>query len=257
MKQALVIANWKMNKTLEDARLFIRTLRDTFEKEKNVTIVILVPYPYIADLSLFCRESNIYIGAENMFHDEWGAYTGEVSAPMLACVGCSYVMLGHSFRRDYFGEDDEEINRRFLIALKHEIIPAVCIGETIEEKNAGMMNKVLERQVKKCFNGVKKGQCFLIIYEPRWAIGTGVTPPREEIGKTHLYIKERVLEYYGKEVAEFVPVVYGGSVQSQNVFTIYSQKGVDGVGFGGCSLDIECFSDAIAHAIRAYREHNV
>ncbi len=254
MKKALVIANWKMNKTLEEARLFIRTIRDAFEKEKSVTIVILVPYPYIAALSSFCRGSNIDIGAENMFHDEWGKYTGEVSAPMLACVGCAYVMLGHSFRRGYFGEDDEEINRRFLIALKHEIIPVVCIGETIEEKNAGIMNTVLGRQVKKCFNGVKKDQYFWIIYEPRWAIGTGVTPQLEEIGKTHLDIKELVLEYYGKEIAERVPVVYGGSVQSQNVFDIYSQKGVDGVGFGGCSLDIECFSDAIAHAVRAYKD---
>jgi triosephosphate isomerase len=252
MKKALILANWKMNKTLEEARSFIQNIRNAFGKEKSITIVILVPYPYIAALSSYCKGSNIYIGAENMFHDEWGKYTGEVSAPMLACIGCTYVMLGHSFRREYFGEDDEELNHRFLLALKYHITPIMCIGETKEEKNSGVMNKVLERQVKKCFDGVKKDQFFWINYEPRWAIGTGIIPPLEEIAKTHLLIKKLLFRYYGKEIAERVPIVYGGSVQSQNVFHIYSQKGVDNVGFGGCSLDLECFSNAITHAVHAY-----
>lgn len=253
MSEAIILANWKMNKTLEEAKSFVRNMIDAFGKEQYVRIVILAPYPYIGFLSEMCEGTTVSIGAENMFHDEWDKYTGEVSAPMLAGVGCKYVMLGHSFRRGYFGEDDSEINRRCLVALRYDITPIVCIGETIEEKNSGVMREVLERQVKVCFRGVriKNDQIFWVIYEPRWAIGTGVTPPFEEIGRIHLYIKELLMKYYGAEIARGVPVVYGGSVQSENVFRIYSQEGVGGVGFGGCSLDIGCFSDAIESAIRA------
>jgi triosephosphate isomerase len=253
MSETIILANWKMNKTLEEAKVFVRSIIDSFSKEQYVRIVILAPYPYIGYLSDMSEGTTVSIGAENMFHDEWGKYTGEVSAPMLASVGGKYVMLGHSFRREYFGEDDSEINQRVLAALRHDITPIVCIGETIEEKNSGVMREVFERQVKVCFRGVrlKKDQNFWVIYEPRWAIGTGITPPFEEIGRTHLYIKELLTKYYGAEIARGVPVVYGGSVQSKNVFRIYSQDGVDGVGFGGCSLVLECFSDAIISAIRA------
>jgi triosephosphate isomerase len=256
MGEAVILANWKMNKTLDEAKVFVKRLLESFGNECSVKIVILAPHPLIGHLSLMCENTNISIGAENMFHNEWGSYTGEVSAPMLASIGCKYVMLGHSFRRDYFKEDDEEINRRFLLALQHNIIPIVCIGETIEEKKERLVREVLERQVKFCFRGVvlKQHQTFWINYEPRWAIGTGVTPPCEEIGELHLYIKELLLKHYGSTVGERIPIVYGGSVQSENVFRIYSQKGVDGVGFGKCSLDFSCFSNAIVNAMRARKQ---
>jgi triosephosphate isomerase len=253
MSEAVILANWKMNKTFEEAKDFVGKIVSSFGREQYVRIVILAPHPYIGYLSDMCGGTTVSIGAENMFHDDWGKYTGEVSAPMIASVGCKYVMLGHSFRRGYFGEDDSEINRKFLVALRYNITPIVCIGETIEEKNSGAMHDVLERQVKVCFREAKpeSGGAFWINYEPRWAIGTGVTPPFEEIGRIHLYIKKLLTKYYGAETAGRVPVLYGGSVRSKNVFRIYSQDGVDGVGFGGCSLDFECFSEAIVNAIRA------
>jgi len=247
----IVLANWKMNKTLEEAKSFFGDLLDLFGAERYLKIVICVPYPYVGYLSSMCQNTNIEVGAQNLFYKEWGKYTGEVSAPMLASVGCRYVMLGHSFRRKAFSESDESIKSRMLLALKHEIIPIICLGETIEEKRSGRMYEVLDRQVKVCLNELHTEKDCWICYEPRWAIGSGITPEFEEISDAHTRIREFLQEYYSRELAAKIPIIYGGSVKPENVFSIYSQKEVDGVGFGGCSLDFRCFKNAIEEAVRA------
>ena len=249
MKDVIILANWKMYKSLQESQSFIEDLIKTFGKTKNLSIVILAPFPYIGYLALQCRGTCIKIGAQNMFHKEWGHYTGEVSAPILAGVGCTHVMLGHSIRRELFGENDETVNRKMLLAVRHGIVPVVMIGETIEEKKSGMIGSILERQVRTCLKGVSKSSGCMICYEPRWAIGTGETPTPAEIESAHLYIKQLVTRYYGREVTHRVPVIYAGSCQTQNVSSIYLKRGVDGVGFGACSLDYGRFESVIRSAI--------
>lgn len=144
MKDVIILANWKMNKTLDEAQAYVRDLLQSFGKLRNLMIVIFVPFPYVGYLASQCRGTSVSIGAENMFHEEWGKYIGEVSAPILASVGCSHVMLGHSIRRELFGENDEKVNLKVMMALKYGIVPVVIIGEMIEEKNGGCMDEARE-----------------------------------------------------------------------------------------------------------------
>lgn len=234
-----------MNKNLSEAKLYVQTLLQQFGNEKNLTIVLLVPFPYINCLSAECGNSSLEIGAQSMFHEEWGGYTGEVSAPILASIGCSYVMIGHSYMRGRALLSNAIINRKMFLAMKHGIIPILCIGETSVEKRRGMMEKILDSQIGTCIKGFSEKKKCWVCYEPRWAIGAGSTPAFEEIERTHLYIKRSIESHYDKEAADMVPVIYGGSVNESNAASIYQRQGVDGVGFGTCSLDIFSFSEAI------------
>ncbi len=249
----VVFANWKMYKTAEEAKSFITTLVNGFRDSKRLVTIMCVPYPYIAALCPLCEGTQIHIAAENMYELDWGAYTGEVSAPMLKSVGCSHVLLGHSERRWYFGEDDESVNRRFRCTLNHGITPIVCIGETAEEKNRGMVYDILQRQIQICLDGVSEGNICYVAYEPRWAIGAGITPELDEIEETHRFLRESIITSYGETVSHSVKILYGGSVNRENTRDICALEHVDGIGIGSCSLDFDCFSASLRNAVAAIK----
>jgi triosephosphate isomerase len=255
MKEYAVFANWKMNKRKEEAAEFIGKLASFLPSaEKNLVVIMCVPYPYIDALVQKTKGGNVLIGAENVFYEENGEYTGEVSAPMLASIGCSHVLIGHSERRKYFQENDTDVNRKALSVLRHHMIPIICIGETLEERDRGEVFTVLERQVRICLAGIPKNEKFYIAYEPRWAIGMGITPQMDEIENVHRYIREKIIAFYGEGVSENTAVLYGGSVKPENTYGISLLKNVDGVGVGGCSLEINCFNMVIKEMMRAYSQ---
>jgi len=222
-------------------------------KRKDIIIILCIPYPYISFAASLCKGTCIWIGSEDMHAEKWGEYTGEVSAPILVSIGCSYVLLGHSECRKYFHESDEEVGRKMRTALCNGLIPLVCIGETLEEKTSGRTLEILDQQVRVCLRGITPVDRCYIAYEPRWAIGTGETPNDEEIENAHLFIRKKIVEYYGKEVSQNIGVLYGGSVTSENSYRICSLRGVDGLGYGRCSLDFDCFTKGIEESVRAFR----
>ncbi|MBN2324456.1 MAG: triose-phosphate isomerase [Spirochaetes bacterium] len=252
MVEYTVFANWKMNKRIEEAVEFIEELTSfLLPIDKNLAVIMCIPYPYIDALVRKAEGGNVLIGAENVFYEECGEYTGEVSASMLASIGCSHVLIGHSERRKYFHENDSDVNKKALSVLRNRMTPIICIGETMEEREEGRVCTVLERQIRTCLAGIPKNRKLFIAYEPRWAIGTGKTPEMDEIENAHCYIREKIIEFYGETVSKNIALLYGGSVKPDNTFDICLLKDVDGVGVGGCSLDIDCFTKVIKEMIRA------
>jgi len=249
--EVIVFANWKMNKLLDEGKEFIEELVGIYGVKKGLELIMCVPCLYIGFLSPLCEDTCIGIGSENIFYEEAGQFTGEISAPMLVSVGCRYALIGHSERRKYFGENDRDVNKKMRKALRHGLIPVVCIGETREDRDGGKMFDVLDRQTRECIRGLESGQKCHVAYEPRWAIGTGETPEYGEIEEAHQFIGEKLGEHHGPDVRKGINLLYGGSVSPENVFSICSLEHVDGVGFGGCSLDIDCFTRGIDESLRA------
>jgi triosephosphate isomerase len=249
----IVFTNWKMNKTLDESRLFFDGLIARYGSRTDLDLIMCIPSLYIGFVSPLCTDACVSVGAENMYVGEWGAYTGELSAPMLRSTGCTHVLIGHSERRKYFHEDDELVNAKLLSALKHGLMPIVCIGETREERDGGNTFDVLERQVRVCLNGVQRGHELHVAYEPRWAIGTGVTPAYDEIQESHLFIRNSIDTIHGRNISRNIRLLYGGSVSTDNACDICSLDGVDGVGFGGCSLDLDCLIRGVDESLRAFQ----
>lgn len=253
MGRCIVFTNWKMNKTLDESEAFFEGLVARYGHRTDLKLIMCIPYPYIGFMVPKCRNSCIGVGSENLYVGDCGAYTGEISAPMLVSVGCEYALIGHSERRGYFHEDDNLVNRKLLSALEYGLFPIVCIGETSEERDSGRMFEILERQVRICLQGVGTGHKLYVAYEPRWAIGTGVTPAYSEIEEAHLFIRKLIGGVYGPEISKNINLLYGGSVTPENTWSICSMQGVDGVGFGGCSLDLDCLSRGIDESLRAFQ----
>jgi triosephosphate isomerase len=253
MSDCIVFTNWKMNKTLEECKSFFRELVDRFGAYSSLELIMCIPSLYIGFASPLCRDTCIGVGSENLYPGEWGPYTGEISAPMLKSAGCGYALMGHSERRRYFQENDEFVNKKLLSALRHGLHPIVCIGETGEERDDGRTLEILERQVMVVLKGISERQKVYLAYEPRWAIGTGVTPEQREIEDAHLFIRRRIESLYGASISSNIRLLYGGSVTPENTFEICSLDGVDGVGFGGCSLDLDCLGRGIEASVKAYR----
>lgn len=245
----IVFANWKMYKTLPEARDFIERLDGEFGGARGLQVVMCVPSPYLSALAPLCRGGSVFIGGENIHDREWGPCTGEVSAPMLRSAGATHVLIGHSERRLLFGETDRSVNRKLRLAVKSGLAAIVCIGETGEEREAGDTRRVLERQVRVCLDGVGPGGSCFLAYEPRWAIGAGVTPSLDEIERIHGFIRGTLAAVYGPGAGPSVPLLYGGSVTPENTRGICALPHVDGVGLGGCSLDYDCFSRALREAL--------
>jgi len=250
VKKVVVFSNWKMNKKLDEARVFIKKLVTLLGKRQDIIVIMCIPYTYIGSVTSLTKDTCIEIGSENMHAKEWGEFTGEISAPMLVSVGCSHVLLGHSERRRYFDETDEEVGRKMLSALHNGLTPIVCIGETLEEKDSGRTFEILDKQIRVCLQDIIPSHRCYVAYEPRWAIGTGMAPEYGEIEKSHLFIRKKIGEYYGEVVSGNTGVLYGGSVTADNSSKICSLNGVDGVGFGGCSLDFDCFTKGIEEVAR-------
>lgn len=243
-KRTTVIAgNWKMNKTPEEAKALIEEMKPLV-KDADCEVVLCVPYVDIPAATEAACGSNIKIGAENVHFAASGAYTGEISAEMLKAVGVEYVIIGHSERRQYFGETDQTVNLRTLAALNAGLKVILCVGETLEQRNLGYTETLLKYQTKIGLTNVTAEQLknVIIAYEPVWAIGTGVTATDDQADEGNGFVRAAVAEAYGAEVAETVTVQYGGSMNAKNAEGLLSKVNVDGGLIGGASLKAEDFS---------------
>lgn len=243
MRRKIVAGNWKMNKTVPEAVELARAVRDALADESTVDVVLCPPFVDLVPVHEQIKGTNIGLGAQNLFWEEKGAYTGEISAAMLLSAGCQYVIIGHSERRQYFGETDETVNKRLRRALAAGLTPIVCVGEKLEERQAGRTKEVVEGQVRGAFSGLSGEEVSrtVIAYEPVWAIGTGVNATPEQAQEVHEFLRELIGDLAGKQIAEGLRIQYGGSVTPENAGDLMSQPDVDGALVGGASLDAERF----------------
>jgi triosephosphate isomerase len=245
-KKLYVIGNWKMYKTARQATDYIEALIPKVEGAK-INIYLSVPFTSIASAAHYAKSTQIVVGAQNMNDAREGAFTGEIAGLMLKEAGASFVLLGHSERRNVFGEEDAFIHKKVLRALQDDIQPVLCIGEKAEHHGKGMAEEVLKGQLLAALEGVPKedAEKLILAYEPVWAIGSGKTPTIEQIQKTHAFCRECLIEEFGKKVGGGIPILYGGSVNPDNVAAITAEKDVDGVLVGGASLDVNTFAEII------------
>jgi len=243
LRKPIIGGNWKMNKTCKETDDFARKIISQVGDYDKVTTVIFPPFTYLQRMRDLLKDTGIKLGAQNMFWEEKGAYTGEVSPLMLVDVGCRYVILGHSERREYFGETDENINKKVKAALKIGLTPLVCVGEKLEERKKGLAKRIVESQITKCFSDLSPSQVnrIVIAYEPVWAIGTGETATPEQAQEMHQFIREILQEMFDDEVANSVRIQYGGSVKPDNIKELMAEPDIDGALVGGASLDVDSF----------------
>ncbi len=241
----VVLSNWKMNKTVLQSVDYLENLmRKTGDRSGQLEIVLCVPHSVIKTMvDRIDRPSPISISGQDVYWEEWGPYTGEISSPMLADIGAKYCMIGHSERRKYFDETDETVNKKALSLMKSGVNPIICIGETLRERKLELTINVLERQLRVCLNHVSPSDLekACILYEPRWAIGTGAVANKDQIAEAHQYIRKELERLFSKRSALRTRIIYGGSVTPRNVQAIFGIEDVDGVGIGGASLDLDSF----------------
>ena len=237
MRKPIIAGNWKMHKTIAEALEFVNDVKDRV-KSNEVEAVICAPFTLLKDLKEATKGTDIKIGAQNMHFEEKGAFSGEISPLMLKELDMDYVIIGHSERRQYFNETDETVNKKVLKALEVEIDPILCVGETLEEREAGNTKNVCKVQVEKGLENVSKEDItkVVIAYEPIWAIGTGKTATSEDANDVIAYIRQVVANLYG-DLANEVRIQYGGSVKPSNVAEIMNQSDIDGALVGGASLE--------------------
>jgi triosephosphate isomerase (TIM) len=253
MRQKIVAGNWKMNKTFDEANILASEIMGMVadEVKGNVRVIFCVPFPYLAPMkNLLGNNSRISIGAQNLSEHESGAYTGEVSAAMLKSIGVPYVIVGHSERRQYFGEDGKLLARKVDIALKHGLTPIFCCGEPLEVREKNEHEKLVTRQVEESLfhldaTGIQK---VVIAYEPVWAIGTGKTASAQQAQDMHAVIRKHLAGKYGKDVADKISILYGGSVNAANAKELFACADVDGGLVGGASLKSREFTEVIKGA---------
>ena len=245
MRKPIIAGNWKMHKTIAEALEFVNEVKDRVNNDK-VEAVICAPFTLLKDLKQATKGTNIKIGAQNMHFEEKGAFTGEISPLMLKELDMDYVVIGHSERRQYFNETDETVNKKVLKSLEVGIDPILCVGETLEEREAGNTKDVCKVQVEKALENVSKEDLakVVIAYEPVWAIGTGKTATSEDANDVIAYIREVVANLYG-ELANEVRIQYGGSVKPSNVAEIMNQSDIDGALVGGASLEANDYVELV------------
>ncbi|MCG8515388.1 MAG: triose-phosphate isomerase [Halanaerobiales bacterium] len=250
MRKPLIAGNWKMNKTLEQAEELVQDLIQRLQGIDQVEIAICPPAVNLAGISNLVKDTNLRLGAQNMYWEESGAYTGEISAPMLKTVGVNYVIIGHSERREYFAETDQEVNRKVKAAFKAALRPIVCVGETLAEREQGQTRDKVREQVKAGLAGLTPEQLveLVIAYEPIWAIGTGKTASAEEANQVIAYIRRIVRSGFGAS-ADLMRIQYGGSVKPDNIVELMTQPEIDGALVGGASLDPDSFTSIVRGAL--------
>lgn len=251
MRKPIIAGNWKMNKTRDEALDFIYAINMEVPSTMKVDTVICAQAPVLRCL-VKRQGDNLRVGAQTMHYNETGAFTGEISPSVLENLKVSYVVLGHSERRAYYNETDEDINKKIKAAFTHSLIPIFCCGESLEQRESGTTNDIVKNQVEKAFVGVTTEQAKTVVlaYEPIWAIGTGKTATAEMANETCGYIRSVVEGLYGKEVSDVVRVQYGGSVNPANVDELLSQEHIDGALVGGASLDPKSFMVLVNAAIK-------
>ncbi|BCU83100.1 triosephosphate isomerase [Polycladomyces abyssicola] len=251
MRKPVIAGNWKMHKTSAEALAFFRALKAAKETT-DVETVICAPFTALPALVEAAKDSGIGIGAQNMHWEEKGAFTGEISPVMLKDLGVQYVILGHSERRSYFAETDETVNKKVHAAFAHDLIPIVCVGETLEEREAGQTKQVVGQQVEKALAGLSSEQVkrVIIAYEPVWAIGSGKASTADDAQEVIGFIRKMVANQYDQQVANEVRVQYGGSVKPDNIGAFLDQPDIDGALVGGASLEPESFDRLVTASVR-------
>lgn len=242
-KELYLIGNFKMNMSLESIVPYLKTIKK-LSKRTNNHVGICVPYVYLPIAQKFLKKSNVLYGAENMHYLEKGAYTGEVSAEMLNDFDCDMVIVGHSERRAYYGETDDYVNKKVLKALSSNLVPIICVGESLKEREEDKTLKVIEKQLKVALKDVKVEDLSSIIfaYEPIWAIGTGKTATKEQAEEVISYMKKYICKMFKLKSNDLIVVLYGGSMNEKNAFELLSMPSIDGGLIGGACLDLNKFS---------------
>ena len=246
MRKKVIAGNWKMNMLPNEAIAYIQEFASLVEKSE-AEVILCVPYTDLFYCLLNAQGTNIKIGAQNMHFAENGAYTGEVSGKMLKSIGVEYVIIGHSERREYFAETDETVNKKLKSAFENELKPILCVGEKLEQREAGITDEIITKQTELALEGLTPEQVknTIIAYEPIWAIGTGKTATSEDANNSIKAIRSKIAELYGADVAEEVIIQYGGSVKSSNAKELFSTSDIDGGLVGGASLKPEEFSKIV------------
>lgn len=250
MRTPIVVGNWKMNKTAAEAVELVTELRDRVNGVGDVEIGVCPPFVCLREVSKVLEGTCVGLGGQNMHWESKGAYTGEISAEMLLTSGCKYVILGHSERRTYFGETNEGVNKKVKAALSAGLTPIVCVGETLEQRQAGITEQVVDDHVTGGLNGLCGDEVrgLVVAYEPVWAIGTGWTATPEQAQAVHRFIRERLTSLFGAEVAEGLRIQYGGSVNPDNAGALFRQVDLDGGLIGGASLKADSFAAIVQSA---------
>ncbi len=251
MRKPIIGGNWKMNKgTPIEAKEMLEKLFPLVKDINNVDIVICAPFTALNAANEVLKDTNIKLGAQNMYFEEKGAFTGEVSATFLKAIGCEYVILGHSERRDIFKESSDLINKKLKKALEMNLNPIVCIGEHLEEREAGQTKEVIKKQMNETFKDLSNEEMIKIViaYEPIWAIGTGKTATPEQAEEIHVFIRGLLSQKFDKEIADSVRIQYGGSVKPANADDLFKQENIDGGLVGGASLQADPFAEVIIAA---------
>jgi triosephosphate isomerase len=247
MRTPFIAGNWKMFKTVHEAVVFVKELRGLVKDVTDVDIMVGPPFTALHAVAEAARNSNVAVAAQNLHWEREGAFTGEVSAAMIKEAGAEYVIIGHSERRRLFGETDVIVNRKVTAAIGAGVIPIMCVGETLEERERNETLAILDRQIKDGLDGVTGDQvtALVVAYEPVWAIGTGRNATAAQAGEAHAHIRMRLRQWFGAEAAEQCRVIYGGSVKPDNISQLIAEPDVDGALVGGASLDLKSFSDIV------------
>ena len=243
-RRPILAGNWKMNMTVTQARELASKLVPLVSAVKDRDIVLGPPFTALSAVADTIKGSNISLSAQNLHWEDKGAFTGEISAEMLLDLGCRYVIIGHSERRQYFGDTDDTVNKKVKQALKKGLLPILCVGETLAEREAGKLNEIISRQVTGGLKDIPANdmQKMIIAYEPVWAIGTGKTATPEQANEVHALIRQKIKALFNADIAEALRIQYGGSVTPENVSTLMAMPDIDGALVGGASLKPESFA---------------
>jgi triosephosphate isomerase len=250
MRTPFIAANWKMFKTVHESVVFVKEFRGLVKDITDVEIVVAPPFTAVHAVAEAARNTPVGVAGQDLHWEREGAFTGEISAGMLKEAGAEYVIIGHSERRRLFNETDATVNRKVVTALAAPLIPIVCIGETLEERERNETNSILDRQLKAGLDGLTGLQVasLVVAYEPVWAIGTGRNATSQQAAEAHSHIRGRLRQWFGADAAEQCHVIYGGSVKPDNIHELIMNTDVDGALVGGASLDVRGFFDIVARS---------
>ena len=247
MKKKLMVANWKMNKAYKDLDYFVSTLGELgFLKQQEYQDIVIAPaFPFLDKMKFLLEGSSVVLAAQNVHTEGKGAFTGEVSCPMLKDLNIQYVIVGHSERRQYFKESDEEVARKAKACVDHELTAIVCVGESLDERNSNHTFSVIEKQTHAILDYLPEANRLVIAYEPVWAIGTGISASETQAQEVHAFIRSILEKKYGAQQSEKVHIIYGGSLNASNAEALLKQEDIDGGLIGGASLEAKTFSEIL------------
>jgi len=249
MRRPFFAGNWKLNKNLQEALALATGLKRRLAEEDGADLAVCPPFVYLADVVDVFRDTNVAVGAQDCYWEESGAFTGEVAPGMLKDIGCDYTIIGHSERRQFFGETDETVNQKIGAALAPGLKPIVCVGESLEQREAGTTNQIVETQLTGGLQGLTADEAarLTLAYEPIWAIGTGRTATPEQANEVHTFIRQWLRDRFDGDAADAIRIQYGGSVKPGNAATLMAQPEIDGALVGGASLDADSFAAIVQY----------